>query len=372
MIYLITGQPGHGKTLRAMQLALDFQAKGRDVYVSGVRGLKAGEAGFLELDDAKSWETLPDGAVVVLDECYSAFPRRMPGAKVPGYVEAMATHRHRGFDFVLICQQAKQQIDGFLLGLVDRHEHVRRRFGLQKSMILSWDKFSENTSDSATKSLWAFPKSVMRRKLYESTVQDTTKRVVPWFVWALPAALLVLGLLVWKVVSWFHPPAPAGAVQSSSLPVVHSLSGAGGGESRRPDNIIKWMTPRVAGQPWTAPAFDQRPVVSEPEVYCIAYEDGRCGCITDQGTRYHMDVKMCRAMVENGGSYNPTRRPTSGRGQSDSVQSREREDTVSASASSPHDSVASSTSGSLNHGSGVGSDYVGPEYRRWDAETVLK
>lgn len=74
MIYLITGQPGHGKTLRAMQLALEFQAKGRDVYVSGVRGLKTGEAGFFDLEDPKAWTSLPDGAVIVLDECYSAFP----------------------------------------------------------------------------------------------------------------------------------------------------------------------------------------------------------------------------------------------------------------------------------------------------------
>ena len=81
MIYLITGQPGHGKTLRAMQLALEFKGKGRDVYVSGVRGLKTAEAGFIDLPDPTKWMDLPDGAVVVLDECYSAFPRRMPGAK---------------------------------------------------------------------------------------------------------------------------------------------------------------------------------------------------------------------------------------------------------------------------------------------------
>lgn len=100
-------------------------------------------------DHAKDWQNLPDGAVVVVDECYSAFPRRMPGAKVPAYVEALATHRHRAFDFLLICQQAKQQVDGFVLGLVEWHEHVRRK---------------------------------MRRQGRDSTVKDTTKIRVPWFI----------------------------------------------------------------------------------------------------------------------------------------------------------------------------------------------
>lgn len=83
------------------------KAKGRAVYVHGVRGIDYAAAGFFPLDDPKDWQKLPDGAVVVVDECYSSFPRRMPGAKVPAYVDALATHRHRGFDFILICQQAK-------------------------------------------------------------------------------------------------------------------------------------------------------------------------------------------------------------------------------------------------------------------------
>lgn len=314
MIYLITGQPGHGKTLRAMQLALEFQAQGREIYVSGIRGLKAAEAGFHELADPKQWQDLPDGSVIVLDECYTSFPRRMPGAKVPGYIEAMATHRHRGFDFILICQQAKQQMDGFLLGLVERHEHVRRRFGLQKSVILYWDKFTENTGNSDTKKLWPFPQEVMKRNLYESTVQDTTQRKVPWFFYALPVAVVILVLCVWEVHGFFaaktkKPAHQSGQVDVSGLPLKASQASQFGGQNARPDDIAKWMTPRVPGQLWTAPAFDGQPVVSHPEIYCMALETGECNCITEQGTRYDVGLKVCRKLVYDGGYYNPTRPP---------------------------------------------------------------
>lgn len=309
MIYLYTGQPGHGKTLRAMQIALEFQGKGRDVYVHGVRGLKAAENGFFELPDPRKWQDLPDGAVIVLDECYGAFPRRAPGARVPDYVEAMATHRHRGFDFVLICQQAKQQLDIFLLGLIDRHEHIRRRFGFKKAVILWWDKFSENTNDSTTKFVWSYPAAVMKRNMYESTVQDTTQKKIPWYVWMLPLAILSLVLLVWKVLAFFDPPKPALA-PTPSAQTSKPLGQFGGGDQaeKRPDDIAAWLKPRLPGQPWTAPAYDKRPIAAAPELYCVAVDDGSCSCITEQGTRYVLEVKMCRAIARDG-TYNPTRQP---------------------------------------------------------------
>lgn len=318
MIYLETGQPGHGKTLRAMQLALEFKAKGRAVYVHGVRGLDYVKAGFFPLDDPKDWQALPDGAVVVIDECYSTFPRRMPGAKVPPHVEAMATHRHRGFDFILICQQAKQQLDTFILGLVDQHEHIRRKGGVKGAIILRWDEFSENTKNSNIKQVWKYPGDVMAQNLYESTVQDTTKVRVPWFVWALPVTVLLLGFLVYRVNAWFHPepkkPAPVASVESAARAAdqrqggLVGAMGGGAGGVRRPDDLVAWFKPRIAGQPWTAPAYDDRPVRAEPELYCMAAETGDCMCMTEQGTRYELEANLCRTIARNG-TYNPYREP---------------------------------------------------------------
>lgn len=363
MIYLISGQPNAGKTLRAVQWALELKERGRAVYACGIRGLRYQEAGFFPLDDPKKWQDLPDGSVILLDECYNYFPRRPPAAHVPDYVKALAVHRHRGFDFIIICQQAKQQLDLFLFGLVDTHYHIRRKAGLKGALILEWDHFEENVKNSQIKKVWKYPRELMQRNLYESTTGDTTRVRIPWFVWALPLTLFVLWFLVHRVFSWFHPEPkpkpvaptpPAGAVQAASLPMVSGL-----GRGSRPKDIAAWLKPRIAGQPWTAPAYDDRPVVSAPELYCMASDDGRCGCITEQGTTYVLDVKICRSIAANG-SYNPTRPPAGSRGdrQERGQESQQRQ--------GPDDGRRSSDQGGIaSVGSGwpegvTPSDYVPP------------
>lgn len=57
------------------------------------------------------------------------------------------------------------------------------------------------------------------------------------------------------------------------------------------------------------PLFGRIPANPHPEVYCIAVDDGRRSCMTEQGTRYEMDKKICRSIAANG-VYNPYRRPT--------------------------------------------------------------
>lgn len=305
MIYLITGQPGHGKTLRALELACNFVAAGREVYAHGVRGLNYNAAGFKELEDPKNWQDLPDGSVILLDECYTVFPTRSGASKVPPHVEAMATHRHRGFDFIIIAQQAQKQIDGFLLGLIERHEHVRRKFGFKKAVILWWDKFSPNVNNSDTRKFWAYPEKIMKRNLYESTVVDTTQFKIPWFYYALPVAIGMVVFFAWRVQAFFHQEPEPVKGQGTSLPLSSSTLPAQ--QDKRPDDIAAYLAPRLEGQPWTARAYDHLPIATSPEIYCIAVEDLRCSCLTEQGTKYVVSPKICRTIARDG-VYNPTRR----------------------------------------------------------------
>lgn len=308
MIYLKTGQPGHGKTLRAVQMALEFKAKGREVYAHGVRGLKYAEAGFHELPDPTKWQDLPDGAVIFIDECYTVFPKGGGTARVPEFIEKLATHRHRGFDFILVCQQASKQLHPFIQGLVDQHEHIRRKFGFKKSVILSWDRYESNTRNSDSKKLWSFPSALMKRNLYESTVQDTTEKRIPWWIFAFPILIALIIYMVHNSKSFWSGKAHGEeATQQQGRPGNHALTSGGDTQIKRPDDLVAWLKPRIEGQPWTAPAYDQRPVVSEPEVFCISVDDGRCRCITEQGTHYVMKPDLCRATA-SGGAYNPTRR----------------------------------------------------------------
>ncbi|WP_199101140.1 hypothetical protein [Dyella sp. ASV21] len=111
--------------------------------------------------------------------------------------------------------------------------------------------------------------------------------------------------------AFFHPEPEKPATPQTLDAPAQPAQNKGGGDSKpkRPDDLVGWLKPRIAGQPWTAPAYDDRQVVSEPEVYCIAADDGRCSCITEQGTKYAMDHTLCR-LTASEGNYNPTRRPS--------------------------------------------------------------
>lgn len=364
MIYLKTGQPGHGKTLRAIEMALEFQAKGREVYACGVRGLKYADAGFHELTDATKWQDLPDGSVVLIDECYTVFPRGGATAKVPDFIEKLATHRHRGFDFILVCQQASKQLHPFIQGLVDQHEHIRRKFGFKKAIILSWDRYESNTRNSDSKKFWSYPNALMRRNLYESTVQDTTEKRIPWWLWAGPLLVLGIAYLVHNSKQFWDGKAHAESTPAGSEARSGSLVGGGQSQAKRPEDLSKFLTPRIPGMPWTAPAYDDRPVVSEPELYCIAVDDGRCSCITEQGTRQQIEPKLCRMIAANG-AYNPTRRPAQDRVQQP-PQERPARDTAP-SGSQP--SVVSADGLSSGWKSGVGSQaYQPPGSMPWNSD----
>ena len=86
-IELITGQPGHGKTALAIVKGKEFSDAGREVYANGIKNLNYEALGWKCIDDPKEWESLPDGSVLILDECYNTFPNRNPGSKVPAHVD---------------------------------------------------------------------------------------------------------------------------------------------------------------------------------------------------------------------------------------------------------------------------------------------
>lgn len=69
MMYLITGMPGNGKTLYAVDFIRKERAKGREVF-SDIKGLTI--EGVQPAPD--DWRTIPNGALVVYDEAHKRFP----------------------------------------------------------------------------------------------------------------------------------------------------------------------------------------------------------------------------------------------------------------------------------------------------------
>lgn len=321
MIRLITGQPGHRKTVYALSEAMKLKKEGREVYAHGIKDLDYERAGFKPLIDPMKWEELPDGSVVIIDECYTTFPNRNPGAKVPEHVEAMARHRHRGFDFILIAQQGIQ-LDPFLRGLYDTHTHCKKKWGNGPTRLKQWSAYQSNVN-GVSADVDTFSPSKELFTYYTSTVINTSKWNVPNWAKYTAAGLFLLVGVTWFVKYKFESKA-TGTEQSAARP--QSVAAAGGPREGEPieryatlGDYAKAHLPRFPTLPWSAPIYDSRAVVSEPELICASssaghdangeWKEASCTCLTEQATRYDMSDGECRRMAKQGPVYNPYKHP---------------------------------------------------------------
>lgn len=320
MIYWYTGQPGHGKTLHAIDHAIDFKKQGRLVYVCNVRDFDYDKAGMLEMTPQQfhNWmDFLPDGAVALVDEAYEhgMLPKRAPGSRCPPHVEQLAKHRHRGIDFIFVSQSPDKQCDSFTHDLIDRHVHVRRLFGTGFVNLRTFDRFEANAERATpiTVKRVRLPKRPMG--LYKSTEMDTTERRIPWYFYAFAVGIPFTLFVGWYEMSHLEKKFVGDAKASSSLQGQAAVPGVNGasatvapGASAPPvvkdRNYAELMSPRIDGQPWTAPAFDSVPFMRKPpRVFCASSGyDGSdsCSCITDQGTRYLVALDRCRVIARFG------------------------------------------------------------------------
>lgn len=206
MIYLITGTPGGGKSLRAVWYAEEFLRMGRAVF-GNINGYsrQAPIPGMVPLvKDAKSgkwsggtggdWRATPDGSVVIYDEAQRDFPQRANSAPVPELIRAMETHRHTGHDLLIVTQHPNQ-VDHWLRRLVGKHDHLRRLGGMSRVALVSADTVMELPvgveSSAGEKTFWKYPKSLY--DAYESATFHTVKHRLPQPVIFL-LALLVLAV----------------------------------------------------------------------------------------------------------------------------------------------------------------------------------
>jgi len=333
MIYWFTGQPGHGKTLHAIERLLEFKDQGRIVYACNIREFDYAKTGVLEMTPEQfcDWPNfLPDGAVALVDEAYehNMLPKRPTGSKVPHHVEQLAKHRHRGLDFIFVSQSPDKQCDQFVHDLIERHIHVRRRFGTKFVHLREFDRF-EAKAEKATP-LVVRRKALPKRPMgtYKSTELDTTEKRIPWYYIALPiAAALGLFLMYYTFGNMGKRLGGDGAdasVQAANAAATHdgasaTAGGAAAGSKRETAaEYAQRFLPRIPSEPWSAPAYDDSlSLPSEPpRLFCMSSMDGlnaqgkhaepSCTCITEQGTNYVIDEPTCR-FVARRGQYEPYR-----------------------------------------------------------------
>ena len=352
MMYLISGQPGNGKTLRAMSMALEFYEQNQQQvkeakaqprrFFTNIAGATveegAGAFPWMEkLPDHNDWTQLPDGSFVIYDEAHSdgntqgleRYGKLFPSTGKPGEsddprIRAMSTHRHRGFDLVFVTQWPNK-IHHQVRTLIGSHTHMNRSFGMQRAGVLTWsrvqsDPYDEKVRDKAEEEIWAYPKALYTR--YRSATLHTAshKFKVPKKVWQALSVTIALVLGVWLIYAFIikPPSAPKKVDQGAgALPAAGALAPLGaGGPAARPLNreeYIERHKPRIEFQPWSAPAFDDRSVQSQPELYCMASgtteQDTTCTCVTEQGTKAKISIPVCVAIARDGPAYNPYRAP---------------------------------------------------------------
>lgn len=233
---LVTGVPGSGKTLYSIEKLLmpilgTTVKRTRDdgteeeiprIVYTNINGLQLDHElidfnGMLT-QKAGAWEHVQDpkrpgeelhrkgihhwhewakpGAFLFLDEFQKAWPPRPNGASVPPDIQALDTHRHMGVDMVLITQSVNN-IDRHVLGLVDRHLHIRRFGNMPAAVVYEWDHASRSLlyKNAIKKSPWRYDKKVF--KLYKSAeVHTKQRRNIPTLVWFILAGLVSLTYFV--------------------------------------------------------------------------------------------------------------------------------------------------------------------------------
>ena len=197
-IYLYSGKPGAGKSLLAVRDLVkrfsderDSNGKLRPIYTN-INGFFIPDRQVLGLVDPLKWYELPENSVIVFDECQRQFPPRNGGKPVPRAIREMNTHRHHGFDLLLITQHPRN-IDREIFSLVDQHFHLHRAFGMGSSKLFKWEGVNENpeplqSRSNAQKARFRFPKKLFQ--YYVSSSEHNIKVRVPWKILGILAVAL--------------------------------------------------------------------------------------------------------------------------------------------------------------------------------------
>ncbi|MFT4178271.1 MAG: zonular occludens toxin domain-containing protein [Thermomonas sp.] len=352
-ITLITAVPGSGKTLRAVWFMRQAIERGMQVFVCNVNGLKLPEV--IDFPDPTKWEGLPAGSLLVIDECQRFF-RAERG--VPSYIAAMETIRHMGIRLVLLTQHPAL-IHPNIRALVGYHEHLVRENGKESAIIYSRSRVIDNVRSDKALAVedhhsWAFPKDCY--DLYTSAEVHTVKRTVPHkykraALLALIAAVILGGVVLQiRRAVYGDESQPVQAAQNA--PSVLAADRAGD-KRERIDTAAQYaaqVQPLIADAPFTAPGFVNREFASDPQVFCMAsgHQRGKtwitesCTCLTEQGTRYELDLDQCADIARYGGRYNPYKRPLEQQMQGEATEGQ-----VAAQDAQPSPPVPASSFGSV-------------------------
>lgn len=325
-ITVITAIPGSFKTTRAVWWIKQAIAAGEMVYVCNLNGLKV--PGVMPFEDPTKWRDLPAGSVLVVDEAQTFFRARR-GGEPPKYITDMETIRHQGVRLILITQRISY-LDSHLRGLVGLHEHMMRDDGDPYATIVRANTCIENTDELVKRKTaahydhekWTPDPSLFAD--FESAQVHTVKRVIKSKykrgALMMAAALLLFGGVFYSVFADGSSKSEGGdpAMTAPSAPPSGVYASRGSGSGDEPplttEEYLERLVPRMVEAPYSAPIFDEREALAQPELYCMSSESidggaGSCTCLTEQGTRYRVEPDTCISIARHGAPYNPFKQP---------------------------------------------------------------
>lgn len=312
MITLITGAPGAGKTAALVSM-LEELGKDRAIYAHGIPDLKIPH---VVLDDPHVWpDTVPDGAIVIIDEVQTIWRPAGPGQKIPESIQRLETHRHRGLDFYVITQ-GPNLLHSNVRSLVGRHVHLRD-IGVFGRWWYEWPETADNCrtgwKTAPVKKRYKLPRHIFG-KYKSATIHTKPERSFPKIVLVLLAAILGAAALGWQAYSSIsakgesktetaskplpfqrsdRPPRSDGFDPlTNTIPAPPTAPGVA-------DELAGYV-PRISNRPETAPNFDHlRQIVNMPQVVGALCTKTRCKCVTNQGTDAGLSEQECRDWLKN-------------------------------------------------------------------------
>lgn len=327
MFYLVTGGVGTGKTLFTLKWVRELQQEtgrpvcfcldGRGETVLRLKG-DALEFGWREIDFV-TWENQEDGTIFILDECHELLPVRplSKGGSPPDHIQALARHRHRGFDFFLITQHPKN-LDSFVRRLIADpgwHRHLKRRNGGKTVACLQWpnvfERCESNTAGkTATVTDMRYPVEVF--DWYDSASIHTAKFRIPKQMYIIAAAFLLVPLIIWYAVQFFKDGSGAKIADQAqtALPAASAVlpempvPGPAVEQAQTRAQYLESLQPRLSTLLWTAPRYDaltEPKRVPYPAACLLQHENQRkCKCWTQDATPLNVPFDVCRDIAQGG------------------------------------------------------------------------
>jgi zona occludens toxin len=340
MITCFSGLPGSGKTSAVVQMILDESKKenARPVFVHGIPDLTIPHQ---PLDDPLDWMACPDGSLIVIDEAQHHWPVAPSGQKMHPSIQELQTHRHRGFDFIIMTQ-GPQLLHTAVRAQVKRHIHLRD-LGVLGRWWYEWPELSLNVG-SSWKSAPVRKKYKLPKKIFSSyksaTIHTKSTFTVPRAIYYLAAAVIVFCFLGWNFYKSMKAKVEPQKTTLQNGQIVNASTNQLQNPVKEVDERVDFI-PRVRGRPWTAPAYDHlRIVVAMPSITGAICVSEKCTCYSGQNTLPDVADKDCLEWAKTK-PFNPYVLPASPATVSGNTQSSQYQNQpVSSSTASPFSSSA--------------------------------